>query len=145
MQNAKCKMQNGILVPALAAMTLFPSVSVAAERYAVIVSGASGGEKYAEQQQQWRAALASSLTSRFAFPDANLVVLDEESDGSSKATSDNVRRVLGDLRRRMAVDDTLLLVLLGHGTFDGADAKFNLVGPDLSATEWKGLLDGLGR
>jgi len=36
-----------------------------------------------------------------------------------------------------------MLVLLGHGTFDGADAKFNLAGPDLSAGEWKGLLDGV--
>ena len=29
----------------------------------------------------------------------------------------------------------LWLVLLGHGTFDGKEAKFNLRGPDLSATE----------
>jgi hypothetical protein len=51
--------------------------------------------------------------------------------------------VLGDLRRRLTGADTLLLVLLGHGTYDGIDAKFNLVGPDLSAPEWKDLLDGL--
>ncbi len=29
----------------------------------------------------------------------------------------------------------LWLVLLGHGTFDGKEAKFNLRGPDFSATE----------
>jgi hypothetical protein len=29
----------------------------------------------------------------------------------------------------------LWLVLIGHGTFDGKEAKFNLRGPDLSATE----------
>ena len=29
----------------------------------------------------------------------------------------------------------LWLVLIGHGTFDGKEAKFNLHGPDLSATE----------
>jgi hypothetical protein len=29
----------------------------------------------------------------------------------------------------------LWLVLIGHGTFDGREAKFNLRGPDLSATE----------
>jgi hypothetical protein len=37
----------------------------------------------------------------------------------------------------------LFVVLLGHGTFDGESAKFNLVGPDLTATEWKLLLDGI--
>jgi hypothetical protein len=31
-------------------------------------------------------------------------------------------------------------VLLGHGTYDGSDAKFNLVGPDLTALDWKGIL-----
>lgn len=29
----------------------------------------------------------------------------------------------------------LWLVLIGHGTFDGKEAKFNLVGPDVSASE----------
>lgn len=126
----------------LLAMIVSTSAS-AAERYAVIISGAAGGEKYAEQQQKWRAELSDALKARFTFPDDNIVLLDEESSGSSKATAENVRRVLGDLRRRLTRDDTLMLVLLGHGTFDGADAKFNLVGPDLSAGDWKGLLDGL--
>ncbi len=36
--------------------------------------------------------------------------------------------------------DVLFVLLLGHGSFDGTDAKFNLVGPDLTATEWANLL-----
>jgi hypothetical protein len=116
---------------------------MAAERYCVIVSGAPGGEKYAQQQQKWRAELATALKVRFAFADDNVVLLDDESTGSTRANAENVRRVLGDLRRRLTRDDTLMLVLLGHGTFDGADAKFNLVGPDMSATDWKGLLEGI--
>ena len=27
-------------------------------------------------------------------------------------------------------------MVIGHGTFDGVDAKFNLVGPDLTSSEW---------
>ena len=34
----------------------------------------------------------------------------------------------------------LWLVLIGHGTFDGKEAKFNLRGPDFSATELAGWL-----
>ena len=128
----------------LLALTLaLPGIAGAAERYAVIVSGAAGGEKYAEQQQKWRAELATALKVRFAFPDDNIVVLDDENTGSTRANAENVGRVLGDLRRRLTRDDTLMLVLLGHGSFDGEDAKFNLVGPDMSAGEWKGLLDGM--
>ena len=117
--------------------------SFASERYVVIVSGASGGEKYAEQQKQWRNELTVFLTSNFLVPDANVAILDEESTGTSQATAQNVRRLLGDLRRRLTRDDTLMLVLLGHGTFDGADAKFNLVGPDLNAPQWKEAIDGI--
>lgn len=115
----------------------------AGERYAVIISGATGGEKYAKQQETWRATLASTLSTSFAFVEGNVVVLDEESRGTSRSTAENVRRLFADLRRRLTRDDTLMLVLIGHGTYDGADAKFNLAGPDLSAPDWKALLDGL--
>lgn len=44
------------------------------------------------------------------------------------------------LKRFLAVEQKdgtaeLWLVLIGHGTFDGKEAKFNLAGPDVSATE----------
>lgn len=117
--------------------------AIAGERYAVVVSGVSGGEKYAAQHQKWRTDLATFLTAGLTFPDANLVILDEESSGSSKSTAENVRRLFGDLRRRVTRDDTLMLVFIGHGTYDGIDAKFNLAGPDLNAGEWNEMLDGL--
>jgi hypothetical protein len=37
----------------------------------------------------------------------------------------------------------LFVLLIGHGTFDGADAKFNLVGRDLESAEWAALLRGI--
>ena len=113
----------------------------AAERYVLIVSGASGGDKYATLQQQWRDDFRSVLKDRFAVPDANIVVLSENGGFASRSTAENVRRVLADLRRRTQKEDLLLVVLFGHGTIDGTDAKFNLVGPDLTAQEWGSLLD----
>ena len=127
----------------LSTTLLYGTSALADERYVVIVSGASGGEKYALQQQEWRNELTAFLTSRFDVQDANLVVLDEKSTGTAQATARNVQRLLGDLRRRVTRDDTLMLVLLGHGTYDGANAKFNLVGPDMSAAEWTEALNGI--
>ena len=37
--------------------------------------------------------------------------------------------------------DDLVLILIGHGSFDGTDYKFNLVGPDITAAELAGLCD----
>jgi hypothetical protein len=118
-----------------------PAIATAAERYAVIVSGASGGGRYAMLQEQWRGDLAETLKTRFSFSRDNIVILDEDREGTARATAENVRRLLADLRRRMTADDTLLIVLFGHGTIDGTDAKFNLVGPDLTAMEWKAIVE----
>jgi hypothetical protein len=119
---------------------LWPVATGAAERFVVIVSGASGGEKYAVLQHTWTEELVEALTGRFAVPAGNIAVLKEEAEGSSRATAGNLRQLLADLAPRVATDDTLAVFLLGHGTIDGRDAKFNLVGPDLTASEWRDLL-----
>jgi hypothetical protein len=121
----------------------FLSSASAGERYAIIVAGASGGEKYAEQQNTWAEDLTGALRNTFVFSEANVVTLSEGGTGTSKATADNVRRLIGELRRRLTKDDLLMLVLIGHGTFDGEAAKFNLVGPDMTAVEWNNLLGGV--
>jgi hypothetical protein len=38
-------------------------------------------------------------------------------------------------------DDDFVLVLIGHGSFDNVDYKFNFVGPDLTGAEIAGLCD----
>jgi len=112
-------------------------------RRALIVSGASGGDTYAEQMREWRTNLAGALIDRFGFASADVRVLVDDRAEGDRGTAANVRAVLAELRRVMSVDDLLLVVLFGHGTFDGEVAKFNLVGPDLNATEWAGLLGGM--
>ena len=136
------KMTPGVVFAAML-LTLLPAAVDAAEHYVVVVSGVSGGEKYAARQQRWRSQLVASLTSDFALDAANVVVLDEESEGITKATSQNLVRLFADLRRQVMENDTVMIVLIGHGTFDGDAAKFNLVGPDLIASEWKEMIDPL--
>jgi hypothetical protein len=111
--------------------------AAAGERYALIVSGASGGARYAENYDRWRTALVSVLRVKYGFPNDHLVVLAENpGDGIERSSRENVRKAIADLASRMAKEDVLLVVLIGHGTFDGIAAKFNLVGPDLDASEW---------
>jgi hypothetical protein len=127
---------------AVALMVALSGPVSAGERYALIITGASGGETYAQKYDRWRASFLATLREKFGYPPDRLLVLAEtESDGVRKATRENVLRVLADLRKRMTKDDQLTVLLIGHGTsIDGEDAKFNLVGPDMSATEWADLL-----
>jgi hypothetical protein len=114
----------------------------AAERYAVIVTGASGGSEYAAKYDGWRASVVNTLKERFGYPDDHILVLaEEESSGVRKATREHVRQVLTEVRRRAVKDDVVLVLLIGHGSGGEADqAKFNLVGPDMSAEEWAELI-----
>lgn len=110
----------------------------------LIVSGAAGSEEYAARQKKWRETLATQLSTRFAVPAARIVVLAEQAgDGLQAATAVNLRQALATIRASQGTADTLLVVLFGHGTFDGVDAKFNLVGPDLTSYEWREALTGM--
>jgi hypothetical protein len=56
---------------------------------------------------------------------------------SRKAVADVMAQVAG----RATRDDSFVLMLIGHGSFDGQDYKFNLPGPDISAIELATLCD----
>ncbi len=114
-----------------------PVVLSAQDRYALVVSGASGGAAFHEKHAQWRTALVTALRSSPRFDEDHLIVLAETpGPGVGRASRAGVRQALDRLAGRMGDDAVLYVVLIGHGSFDGVDAKFNLVGPDLEAREW---------
>ncbi|MGI8988414.1 MAG: hypothetical protein ACR2I2_02380 [Bryobacteraceae bacterium] len=57
------------------------------------------------------------------------------------ATKANVKNALEKVARESKSQDAVVLMLIGHGTFDGIDYKMNLPGPDLSATELAAMLN----
>lgn len=94
----------------------------------VVVVGAAGEEEYGTNFVQ-QATLWTQAAEK-AGATAVTIGLDPQS-----ATTD-----LEQLRTRLAAEPTegtgdLWLVLIGHGTFDGKEARFNLRGPDLTAAE----------
>lgn len=121
-----------------------PCRSAAEERFALIVSGASGGKSFAQTYDRWRATLVTALRTHLRVPDDHIVVLAETAgSGVGRATREGVERAVRTVASRMGPQATLLIVLIGHGTSDGLSAKFNLVGPDLEASEWARLLAGV--
>ena len=59
----------------------------------------------------------------------------------SQATRAQLTETLTTIAHDAKPEDDLVLILIGHGSFDGADYKFNLVGPDITAAELAGLSD----
>jgi len=57
------------------------------------------------------------------------------------ATKAQLSQVMGEVARQAKAEDDLVLTLIGHGSFDGAEYKFNLVGPDVTAAELASMCD----
>ena len=138
-------MRRAVVESALLLVLLGASPARAGERYAMVVAGASGGETYARKYDQWRATFVATLRDKFGYATDRLRIFAETgSEGVQKATRENVHRELLQFRKRLTKDDQLLILLIGHGTtIDGEDAKFNLVGPDMSASDWAELIKPL--
>jgi hypothetical protein len=58
-----------------------------------------------------------------------------------QATKAHLTEMLASVARDAKPEDDFVLMLIGHGSYDGVDYKFNLVGPDITAAELAQLCD----
>ena len=138
------KAQKAQIIFVLVLSLLVPAISFAESRWAIIISGASGGEKYAEQMATWRNDLRAALVDRYQFkPEFVKIFVDETATSGDKGSAENVRKFFAEMKKGSSKDDFVFIVLIGHGTYDGNVAKFNLVGPDMTASDWTTLLNGI--
>ena len=54
-----------------------------------------------------------------------------------------VEKAFTDLAARARPNESVVVLLIGHGSFDGTQAAFNLPGPDLTVPDWARLLGKL--
>ncbi len=92
---------------------------------------------------KWVGDLKSVLVDRMKIEAERLTILTDTPDPTTSATAANVKQRVAAIRRVMTREDLLFVVLIGHGTYDGVDAKFNLVGADLESAQWAELLAGV--
>lgn len=129
------------------------SASARAQTNALVVTGLGGEEKYHQLFMSLGDRLSTALHARFFLPDSNIAWLGEDSTpGTSKSrlyrgqsTAPNIRAAIGRMVARAKPGDQILIVLIGHGSGDGEETKFNIPGPDLTARDFKGILDRFAR
>lgn len=98
-------------------------------RRVLVVAGAGGEEEYAQLFADWSETLAKA----FEGNAAELVHLSNgpEETGARKTIEAKLKLWVE------AKGDEIWILLVGHGTFDGKEAKFNLVGDDVSDKEFQ--------
>ena len=114
--------------------------------YALIVSSASGNGEFKEKFWNWSSQMVQVLKDEMRIPRENIVLLTEDPSMNAalvtgKATKAELAKAFDGLVAKVPADGRLLVLLIGHGSFDGVDYKFNLVGPDATGAEFKSWLD----
>jgi hypothetical protein len=113
-------------VVALSITLLASGATLFAGQSVLTVIGAGGEDEFRKQFEQW----GSHWEKAAKAGEAAFLSVGTEPNGTNDITQ--LQEALAKLSRE---GEPLWLVLLGHGTFDGKEAKFNLRGPDVSAAD----------
>ena len=118
----------------IACALLISAVSLPGATYYLTVAGLGGEPDYEQRFAMWAGEIESVV--KAADSDARIETLK-----GAAATRANVRGALEKISRESKPQDALVVMLIGHGAYDGVDYKINLPGPDLSASDLAALLD----
>jgi hypothetical protein len=112
------------------------ALPVHAATYWVTVAGL-GGEADYEQSFSTEAAETDKLL-KAGGADTHVYTL-----SGAEASRARLRQVLAEVAGAASAQDQFVLLLIGHGSYDGVSYKFNLPGPDISAEELAALCNAV--
>jgi hypothetical protein len=117
-----------LLALLLAAASLAPATT-----FYITVAGLGGEDEYQQRFDNWAKEIDKLVR---ASNDAQVETL-----FGPTATKAKIEAALRSVASKARREDALVLMLVGHGTFDGYDYKLNLPGPDITGGELSALLD----
>ncbi len=104
--------------------------------YYVTIVGLGGSPEYDAQFAKWASDQDHEFKSKGV--DAHTLTL-----SGPTATKTQIETAFNKLATEMDAGDGFALLLIGHGSFDGTDYKFNIPGPDLTGAELAALVNKL--
>jgi len=118
-------------------------------KYAVIMTGPGAGKETAVTFRQWSFSLHDILAREYGYSSDTITLLLDRGDDSSVGSeridgaSDKagIEAGLAALKEQVKPGDQITLYLIGHGTGGEEEAKFNIVGPDITGVEFSAMLD----
>lgn len=141
-----------LLLASLAAIALGvgPVPGQGGATYVLLVTGLSGEPRFARAFDSAAAAVYDAAKGRWGATDSSLMYLGEDPARDpariqARATRENLSARFAVLARRSAAGDLVFVFLVGHGSGEGPQSRFNLPGPDVTATDfatWLRNLDG---
>lgn len=136
MCDARCAARRAArtLLLVLACLTC-STAAFAQATHLLVVVGLAGTPEHGELFKKWGTTLADTASQKLGVDKANVTLL-----ADAAATKDAVTKALDVLAATAGPEDTVVIVLFGHGTFAASVAKFNLPGPDMAPQDFAPLL-----
>ena len=119
-----------------ATLLVLPTLAGAAS-FTLVVAGLGGEPEY-EQRFREQAVAIADAAKKAAGEQGHVVVLTGE-----QARRDSLKREFQDFAGKVKAADSVTVVLIGHGTYDGEEYRFNVPGADITGAELEQLFDRL--
>lgn len=117
----------------LLGVMLGAAVASAANTYYLAVAGLGGEPEYEQRFAGWASDIEKILK---ASQGVDVQVLK-----GADATKAKMQAAAANIAKKAAAEDQVVFLLIGHGTYDGTEYKFNVTGPDVSGVELASMLD----
>jgi hypothetical protein len=113
--------------------------------FLLIVVGLAGDPDHGELFQKWGSALAEASENVGITSERLIYLSDAKEDArvNGRATREEINAALTGFAQAAAPEDVVYVVLVGHGSYDGSAARFNLPGPDMTPADFDALLKKL--
>ena len=115
------------------------------QKYAVILAGAAAEDKYADQISGWALGLHDVLTRDYGYSPEQIILLMGQFDPDDARISgfcrrDVIQEKMRGLKEVLQPGDQVFFFLLGHGTSNEEEAKFVIIGPDITGQDFASML-----
>jgi hypothetical protein len=107
----------------------------AQQTHLLVITGVPGDEEHEQKFTRWATAFVDAAKKKEQLPAANITSL-----SGAKATKDGIDKAVTDIAARSKPNDNVIVLLIGHGSFNGQTAAFNIMGPDRTAADWAKLM-----
>jgi hypothetical protein len=134
---------------AFAALAITAPAVAQSRTHALIVTGIGGEPRYQEVFVQWGSTMVKAATERWGVPESDVVFLTEQPDrapavANGRSTKEEMTKALTGIASKAGANDLVVVIFLGHGSFQNGEARLSLPGPDVTAAELAVMLDALG-
>ena len=110
--------------------------------YAIIITGLGGDADHVKLIDGWGKDLHAALEKSGMAKDHLFWLAATKQDGVyAVSQADQIRKVMEMLIAKMTPQDVFQLFLIGHGSFDDFEYRFDIPGPDLTAAQYGEMLD----